>query len=216
MSIRRLSHRLAQRGDQRGFTLVELLVAMMIFGLLGGILMTTVIATNNSVQSTRKYTDMTEEARVAVNRLARDLREAQTIDATYPAAGDGRSGITFEADFNNDGSITTTGNDPEKLTYCYQNNQLLISAGAFNCDSTFTGEQLVADHVTAFALTYSSSFSANNIGTETWSQVDAAGDANNILDAGEWGQIDTITISLTVAEGTHSASYATTVNLRNR
>jgi prepilin-type N-terminal cleavage/methylation domain-containing protein len=199
----------------QGMTLVELLVAMMVFAVLASLLMLTVGAANRSATSTTNFVEMSDEARSVVTILSRDLRELQQIDATYPASGDGHAGITFEDDFNNDGTIETSSSDPEILTICYSGTTLLLAAGAVNCDSSPSGST-IATGVSSFSLTYFSSYNLNGVTNESWSALDAAGDNNGILDSAEWSKIDSIGIAATVSSGTHSASYSTTVDLPNR
>lgn len=198
-----------------GMTLVELLVAMTVFAVLGSLLLLTVGSAKHSATATTNYTEMTDEARSVVSIVSRDLRELQAIDATYPASSDGHSGITFEDDFNNNGTIDTSSTDPEILTMCLSGTTLLVASGSVNCDTSPSGDTL-ATGVSAFTLSYSSSYNVNGVATETWQTLDAAGDKNNVLDSGEWSKIDTIGIAVTVTSGTHSASYSTTVDLPNR
>ncbi|HVU60540.1 MAG TPA: prepilin-type N-terminal cleavage/methylation domain-containing protein [Mycobacteriales bacterium] len=132
-----------------GLTLVELLVAIVLTGILGGVVVTVLLGIHTSVSNSNAQHNLNEEARLALNRIARELRQATAI--TKPAGFASPSAITsvqnpdgadydptqittvtFTSDFNGDGCIdgvnssgTATGcsaynaNDPETLTYCW-------------------------------------------------------------------------------------------------
>src|SRR5207248_2900440 len=67
--------------EEAGFTLIEMLVAMTLFGSLLAILGTVVMTVSNSAVHNRQYNDINAEARTALNRMTRELREAQAIVA---------------------------------------------------------------------------------------------------------------------------------------
>jgi Tfp pilus assembly protein PilW len=132
-----------------GLTLVELLVAIVLTGVLGGIVVTVLLGIHTSVTNTNAQHNLNEEARLALNRIAREVRQATAITTptgfTSPSAitavqnPDGAdydatqiTTVTFTSDFNGDGCIDgvnsgggSTGcdaynaNDPETLTYCW-------------------------------------------------------------------------------------------------
>jgi Tfp pilus assembly protein PilW len=128
---------ITMRGE-RGYTLVELVVAMSIimFIVLGS--MSLLKASGSAVTTSTQLQDVNEEARQAINRMSRDLRQAKSIvtavnpdgvafDPTHIVA------IRFQADFDGDQCIsgvplpdkTTTGclpynaSNPEDVTYCF-------------------------------------------------------------------------------------------------
>src|SRR6059058_2733267 len=101
-----------RRDDQSGFTLVEMLVAIVIAGILGAILMSMLLATSRSTRATTTQDDLNGEVRAALNRVSRDLRQAvptfsggaqspaisavQNPDGAGHVAG-GVTSITFQA-----------------------------------------------------------------------------------------------------------------------
>lgn len=125
---RRLWKRLAE-GSARdgGFTLVEMLVAMVLSAALAGIFLSTIDATRRSAQDTTQQINLTAEARTALNRMANDLQAAVplTVESgtspptttvipaiTAVANADGPNfdptavtSITFNFDSNGDGCI---------------------------------------------------------------------------------------------------------------
>ena len=116
------------RTDDAGFTLIELLVAVIISGAVGSILISVLLSAQTSAKATVGQEDLTGEARVAINRITDDLRQAVpifaadgtetpglvTVQNAYAApAGYGYStgavtSVTLNADFDGDGCVGTT------------------------------------------------------------------------------------------------------------
>jgi len=135
-------------GDERGFTLVELLVASMIGLVVGGVVLSTLLVAQRSTTATTTWANLNGEARVLLNRLSGDLRQATPVWQTtagvsteipavrnvqnpqpYGTAGQLTS-ITFDADFSGDGCVdsvasdgcgagTLDANNPEVETFCW-------------------------------------------------------------------------------------------------
>lgn len=166
-----------------GFTLVEMLVSVVVLGLLGSIFLTTVIGSKNSANATVSEHDLNEEARLALNRMARELRQATGLTNVLNADGPSYSSsaitaITYTADFNGDGCVdgvapTPTPTpapvcqpysaaNPETLTYCWDPSasvrQLYLIPGTLPGSSCqVTGAMpILAGQVTAFKLSYRS------------------------------------------------------------
>ncbi|HEX7106319.1 MAG TPA: prepilin-type N-terminal cleavage/methylation domain-containing protein [Acidothermaceae bacterium] len=134
MAIRR---RLRQR-DESGFTLVELLVASVVGIIVGGVVLSTILVAQRSTNSTTAWANLNGEARVLLNRLAGDLRQATPLTSTsagvttdipaitnvqnpqpYGTAG-ALTSITFDADFSGDdcvkGVLSDKGGTPGGCT----------------------------------------------------------------------------------------------------
>jgi prepilin-type N-terminal cleavage/methylation domain-containing protein len=221
--IRRLAER--TRSGQGGFTLVELLVASSIFLALSGLMFTLVLSGARTMKNTRQYNDLNEEARLVINRMSREIREAKNITTVMNPGGtdflpDQDSSITFEVDFDGDGTIEPNAGDPEEITYYYSHSQerLFLQAGGIDYP-------ILADNVTAFRLDFTSSaaylYDADQNGTTTWEELDAdptykVGNGSGDLDLAELKNIDSVTITLTVLEAPHQQNYRTTIDLRNR
>lgn len=67
-----------------GFTLMELLVASMLAIMVGGLILTTLLAAQRSAQSTVATSDLDGEARDLLNRMSGDLRQAMPVLSTDP------------------------------------------------------------------------------------------------------------------------------------
>jgi prepilin-type N-terminal cleavage/methylation domain-containing protein len=229
------------RKAEQGFTLVELLVASVLFLILSTMLFTTVVSGATQARSGRQYNDLNEEARLLLNRMSRELREAKEIvDVSNPGGAVSSSGtalyptyyaasttadtsLTFDVDFNGDGTIEPSASDPEELTYQYDraNKRVLLLAD---------GQTLpvLAGNVESFAYRFTSrlyqsdgSVDATRDGVVNWEELDAdavvaKGNGNHLLDAPELTYIDSITIEVTVLKGSRQQTYRTQVDLRNR
>jgi len=188
-----------------GFTLIEMLVAMLLLGALGTVFMTTVLGAQKSARATSSSQDLNEEARLALNRMAREMRQAAAIvsvqnpdGASYDASA--ITSVTFSADFNGDGCIdgvvmspapTPTpvcqpyaASNPETLTYCWDPSasvrQLYLVPGTLSGSTCQTPNALpiLAGQVTTFKLSYRSNqylYDDNGDGITTWTELDQAG-----------------------------------------
>ena len=218
-----------------GFTLAEMLVAMAIFAVLLALTMPLVLTTQKSVDTTKALDDANEEARIALNRMARELRQASEIDGatlfttgTYATNGY-VSSLTFGADFNGNGTIEPNSSDAEILTYRYVadpsgngNGQIQLEAN--DPSGTLVVRPILAAHVSDFHMELRSSIwqcDSNGDGITTWQELDTnvapcpSPDNNAVLDANELRQTDSIVVGFTVFEGTHKQTYRAQIDLRN-
>jgi prepilin-type N-terminal cleavage/methylation domain-containing protein len=169
--------------DDSGFTLVEMLVSMIVLSALGSVFLTTVLGAQKSAQTTSSEQDLNEEARLAVNRMARELRQADVITQVRNPDGAAYDStaittVTFNADFDGDGCINgvvpspapspvptcndASPADPETLTYCWDPRatvrQLYLIPGALSSDGDCQtdGLPILAGQVSSFKLSYRS------------------------------------------------------------
>lgn len=212
-----------RKTGESGFTLTELLAAMMIFGVLSAAMFSTVMTSQSSVKSTRRSNNLNEEARVALNRLSRELRQARAISYVDPA-NESRL-VEFEVDFNGNGTIEPNAVDAERLRYTYDADadQILLTT------ATPTGTEvtlpILASDVTSFALDYRSRdyrYDKDGNGVTTWQELDftpangGVGDGSGTLTTPELRYIDSVVISFTVLKDRQAQVYRTQIDLRNR
>jgi prepilin-type N-terminal cleavage/methylation domain-containing protein len=215
-----------ERRSDEGFTLVELSISMLLFGVLGAVLLTTLIASKNAVATSRENHDLNEEARVALNRMSRELRQADAIVSVNGSTG--ATGLTFSVDFNGNGVIDASAADPEVITYEWDGSKILLTAN--DTSGTPVTQPILAGKVSSFSLDYFSSdyrrdCASPKDGRTSWRELDdftttcaargSSGHVNDSLDASEIADIDTITIAFTVLEGARRQDYRTQVDLRN-
>ena len=179
-------HRLRsrRRTADRGFTLIEMLVSIVVLAALGTVFLTTVFGAQGSANATGTQQDLNEEARLALNRMARELRQAEALTVVQNPDGasydpDGITSVTFTADFNGDGCIdgvvptpapspvptcqSYAASNPETLTYCWDPSasvrQLYLIPGSITAGSgcqTSGALPILAGQVTSFKLSYRS------------------------------------------------------------
>lgn len=189
---------------EAGLTLVEMLVVIIMLGMLGTLFMSVVISTKTSATNTQQQTNINEEARLAVNRMARELRQASGLVAVLNPDGSTFSttavtAVTFSADFDGDGCINgvaptptptpaptcsvANSNNPEVLTYCYDpapTSQRLVLIPGMLAGNTCTQPgalPILAANVTSLKFSYRSNqylYDTSGDGITTWRELDSA------------------------------------------
>lgn len=204
-----------------GVTLIEVLVSMGLFALIGSLLLGLALSTDSVTASTRSRAGATEETRTAMERLSRELRQSAGIDAVTLPELDGSMALTFWTDFDGDGVRDTAAADPEVLTYCWSPSSQQLTLGATtDCDGA---RPVLAATVTSVELELDSSewaYDANGDGTTTWAELDQkgppVGNQNGRPDITELLHIDLVGVTITVDDGSGEQTYHTQIDLRNR
>jgi prepilin-type N-terminal cleavage/methylation domain-containing protein len=226
----------ARQSGSRGYTLVEMLVALSIFSVLGAIVMSTVLTARTATDNTRLTSDLNEEARVALNRISRELRQAVALSDVKGAGGalvlasdpTAARSFTFSADFDGDGVIEPTAVDPEELTYSWNGSQLLLTAA--DVSGTVVTSPVLAAHVTSFAIEFRSSlwqYDCDGLNGTLWTELDKfqptgcapatafVGDNSGTLTGPELVHVDNLVIKLTVLQGAKRQDYRVQIDVRN-
>lgn len=200
-SVARRHSRIAKRQDA-GFTLVELMVAMTLFLILAGVVLSAVMSMSKGLDKVRVTSDISAEARVALERMAREVRQADKL--TDPLA----QSVTINVDFNGSGSTADgTLTDPEVVTYAYDAGTKSIAMTAKDSSGATLTQALLAGQVTSLAFTYTSS---------NWAKDTPPYDGTvTLAEAGVDG-VDRVRIDLVVARDGTSETFTTSVTLRNR
>jgi prepilin-type N-terminal cleavage/methylation domain-containing protein len=204
-----MTRQLPRDGDESGFTLIEFLVAMSLMVVLITVSMTVVKLATSEVVTTQQQQNLNEEARQAINRMTRDIRQATAIvTAVNPdGAGFNSAGLVavrFTSDFDGDGCISGTGgvsclpylpSNPEDVTYCFEpgtkqlyvidNRAVGVTPVTALSTSCSGGQPLLAGNVSAFKASFRSNVYRDDLnptdGVTTWTELDEAGvpDGNN-------------------------------------
>lgn len=211
-----------QGPDDSGFTLIEVLVAMGLFGVLASLLLGLSLSTGRVTDDVRALTNINEESRVAVDRLSRELRQATEVTAvSLPATGADRTAITFWTDFDGDGAKDLNASEPEVLTYGWDPATDQLSLTVNDATGAAVSRPLLAANVSAFSLDLRSSqwqFDADGDGRTTWQELDATaagGNANGVPDGAELLALDLIGVRMVVLDGARAQTYTSRVDLRN-
>lgn len=206
----------ATEGRDRGFTMVELLVAMALVSALGTVLLSFALGTAKVAEGVQEATDVTEEARLAVERMTRELRQARGLAGATVSAGRVTS-ITLEVDFDGNGHIDATEVDPEVLTYRWLPDQDALTLTA---NHALTRPVLAGGVVDADIRLRSSQwiYDSNGDGTTTWQELDAStiGNGNSVPDGAELALVDLVSVELTIRDGRTTRRFTVQADMRNR
>lgn len=208
------------RQSEHGFTLIETLVAIALFSVVGIAFYQVMFATVRASDTSRDVVRISEEGRFGFNRMVRDTREAARITA---ASSDGTS-YRVEVDFDGDNVIEPNAPDYEVETFTYDPvaDTITVSAGT-------TTEVLMRGVLPlsgAGVFSFSSSdlvFDHNPVdGIATWQEIDkppldvTGGNRNSELDEGEYPYLTNVNYALLVDIGDRETSYYVEAQLRNR
>lgn len=207
--------------DDAGFSLVELLVAVGLFGVVGSLLLGFALSTARVTDDTRAMTTVSEETRLAMERLTRELRQASEIlHVQLPATTGDTTALTFWTDFNGNGAQDLDATDPEVLTYRWNPTTRRLTLTANDASGAALTRPVLAAAVTQFTLGLRSSswqYDADASGETTWTELDQhLGNGNGVPDGAELRHLDLVAVTITATDGTHQQGYSTSVDLRNR
>jgi prepilin-type N-terminal cleavage/methylation domain-containing protein len=200
-----------------GFSMVEMLVGMALFAVLGTLLLGFAIGTTGVADDVREDSNTSGEARLAVERMTRELRQASEIrSVTIDDLGRVLS-FTLGIDFDGQGGVeANAADDPEVLTYTWrpEERSLVLSGGGDSAD-------VLAGGVVRADLRLRSSqwiHDANGDGTTTWQEIDdsSVSISDDQLDAAELALIDLVSVELEVQDGDTTRRFVVQADMRNR
>ncbi len=210
-----------------GFTLVEVIAAIAFFALLMATIFPIVYAMTRTLAKGQADIAATSDARSTLNRMTRELREADKVQLA--SSPDGTEWIRITVDFNADGTTNdpSTTSDEETIEYVYDSAAQTMSISTPLTNPAVTA--VLAENITSASFTLLSSninYDWSGDGVTTWQEVDAAvangisgvGDNDGVLDTSELDYIDIVKITMTVATDNELGGEQTleaTVKLRN-
>lgn len=108
-----------------GFTLIEILVTLLLFAMVTTAFYQVLFSGTRGSRTARAVVRVSDEARLGLNRMIRDTRQAVSIRAATP------TGYAVEVDFNGDEVIaqapaTNAAGDYEQLTFIVADGNLYI------------------------------------------------------------------------------------------
>ena len=147
---------------KKGFSLIELLIALLIVTLLLGAIFTLVYRTQLSFDAERQFNETSEQARVTMDQVVRILRQAGNDPLDYmknnhiPAVVvHGSDQVTINSDIT--GSYDGSTGDPDgKLDSPFEQVTVKYYPGSDEVKiklSAAQAEQTVADHISSFSFT---------------------------------------------------------------
>ena len=187
--------------EQRGFTLIEVMVTIGILGVVLAVLTTVLLSSTRQSGDTAKRADAQGATRQAMSLMTTELRQAGA-DPSIPPVGvlaivSGDSvNIRVRSDLDGDGVIETA-EPSEDVTYSYVDSTGVLSR------NPGAGAAALISNVTDMRLTYYA-VDGSVISALPLSTTDAA-------------RVTSIDVALTVAEdGQQPVTITNRVNLRNR
>ena len=223
-----MSRELACESEPRdaGVSLVEVLVGIGLFVTLGALLLGLALSTGKVSTDTRALANASEESRLAMERMTRELRQSSGLtDVQLP--GGSSTALTFWTDFNGNGAPDLNAADPEVITYRWDPVTSRLTLTANDATGTAVTRPVLAARVSRFDVDFQSSkwqydkvVNGASDGVTTWQELDEAappvGNGNGRPDGQELAHLDLVQISMTVLDGARAQTYNTRVDLRNR
>jgi type IV pilus assembly protein PilW len=160
-----------RRNQQQGFTLVELMVAMAILGIVMGAIYSTYKSQQDSYVAQEQVVEMQQNLRASLYKLAKDLRAAGYNPAKNPNIEGFRTEIPEEegeaspetstsatslaitADLDMNEQINAD-DDIEQIAYRFNNGNLTLEKFMYDAATTSWNWQTVADNIDAVNFVY--------------------------------------------------------------
>lgn len=209
--------------SEEGFTLVELLVGIALFAVVSTGFYQVLFATSSGATASRSAARVSEEARLGLNRLVRDTREAATKSLKDASAISYR----FQVDFNGNGSIEATPADPAGdyevviVTWNPVSRTVSLSNGVItevlmrdvDCIRKADGNCHDVFHYTSSRL----EFDSDGNGVTTATELDNAtfGDKSGSLNGVELDYVDAVKFSFRVEKEDSSSNFYAEAQMRN-
>lgn len=205
------------QNDERGFTISELVVTIFLVAIVTTTLLQVALSGTRGSDTTRSVTEVAQEARLGLNRMVRDTREAMLIeDATATA-------YTVKIDFDASGTYQNPNpaGDYEVLTFAWSdaeneitlNGELLVDGAheiagenVFGYSSNFLSYDWDADGITTPA----------ELDDAPLHGITGVGNNNDTLDYPELNFVSGVTYAFRVRHGGYSERFYSEAQLRNR
>jgi prepilin-type N-terminal cleavage/methylation domain-containing protein len=225
--------------SEDGFTITEMMVVVLLLSVLIGVFYSFLFGGERAARDGRNWLEANQNARLALERMSRELREADQILSVG-----GETQIEFQADLDQSGAFATVTytpdiTDEEKITYTYDGGADELKV---NTAVTGTASAVLASNIGGFRFRYFASDPKVDIGcsgfngtapsdcaagdgTVHWQELDWAedhsppllgyGDDDGSLSNAELNHVTQIVIEMTVGIRNQRHEYRATVELRN-
>jgi prepilin-type N-terminal cleavage/methylation domain-containing protein len=212
--------------DESGFTLIELLVVLSLFSIVSVGFYQVMFSGARGSDVARSQVRVSAEARLGLNRMVRDTREATELQSATPNRY--QVWVNFDGDANRDESPPdSTGY--ENLTFEFSGNKIYVTALGLPREILVDGVScLAADCSANPVFTYTSGhlewdWDADGVTTAT--EVDMAcatrgvtgvGDCDGSLDPAEISWLSGVVYRFNVSDRERDGDFYTEAILRNR
>jgi prepilin-type N-terminal cleavage/methylation domain-containing protein len=135
-----------------GFSLIEIMVALGIFSIVSFAFLSVMLSSSRSGRTTRDNVRVAEEARLGLNRMVRDVREAGWISLSSASPTATHNSFTVKIDYNGDGTYANpappnapTEGNYEVVTYAFDDpgDRITLTAEGFPVETLIKGVDCV-------------------------------------------------------------------------
>ena len=230
-----------KRTGERGYSLVEMLVGMAVFSIVAAGFMAVMFSVARSTDATADSVRISDEARLGLNRLVRDTREAGWIDLSSTSPAGPHDSFTVKIDYNADGAYANPASGSaqgsyEIVTYAYDDpgNRITVTAPGVGTETLVSGVDCVRNTLgvckgSVFSFTSNKlEYDWSGDGVTTLQELDQAACSpnnvttldpacsNNTLVEKELAALTSVNVALALTAGDRSSDYYTEAQLRNR
>jgi prepilin-type N-terminal cleavage/methylation domain-containing protein len=179
-----------QRHNNKGFTLVEMVMAIVIIGIVAAILAPIISASVTGFHQAQVRNDLTAQSRVVLERLTREIREADTASITVGAGG---TSLSFLQLTGLSGLVDLGGTMAKTYSAC---NTVIVSAAGTNLNWDNNGDGTV-DSVLA-------------------TNLDPAGGVTFTFKPGTTISSGVVIVALTLTDGGETITFYREIHIRNK
>ncbi|HWL65003.1 MAG TPA: prepilin-type N-terminal cleavage/methylation domain-containing protein [Actinomycetota bacterium] len=209
---------------EAGYTLIEVLIALTVFSIISvGFYQVMVQSVRGSEQS-RDVAEISEEARAGFNRMLRDIREADSLDAA--------SSTSFQLWVDYDADSARDYASDEVVVYTFDESAGTVTLASLDSGGSVQTSATLMDGVENDASdTDVFRYTSNRLeydwspvdGVTTWEEIDTPqsgvngiGDRDGTLDVAELSYLSNIIIKFNVQVGDSQTEFLGEGQLRNR
>ncbi len=212
------------RFDESGYTIIEVLVAMIVFSAISIGFYQVMISGVRGSETTRNVAEIAEEARAGFNRIVRDVREADSLDAASATS------FTIWVDYDGD-DVRDYASD-EYIRYTFDEAAGTVTLASLDAAGDVQTSAVLMDNVeNDEASTDIFQYASNRLeydwnpqdGVTTWQEIDTpptgynnVGDRDGVLDTSELSYLTNIIIKFNVRVAEEVSEFAGEAQLRNR
>jgi prepilin-type N-terminal cleavage/methylation domain-containing protein len=223
--------------DESGFSLVEVVVSLFIFSIISVAFIGAMMSGARGTDATRRSVRLSEEARLGLGRIVRDVREAGWISLPGNVATTDYTSFTVKTDFDGNGAYAnsagpagTAESNYEAVTYAYDaaTKSITITADGFPTETLIKGIEPM-DGLPVFSFTSNRlEYDWDGDGVTTMNEVsqnacplqgnslamDSA--CNSTLTDKELANLTNFTLAVEVHSGPSHSDYIAEAQMRNR